>query len=242
MSEVEAIEAATRAALVAEEHEIDGWWLRSNPSLPNRRPNSATTPPHGPIDLTTIGEIIGWFVVRGRPPIVRVLSTADPRLDEHLDEHGWTSEAPTRVMVSHSTGPAPSDARVLEGTAGPAPEFVELRTQVGTGATAAQLVHDIGRGSDAAYAVAPLAAPPVAVGRATLDGALVGLYDVVTLPEHRRRGWATEVVKALMTWGQGRGATAVFLQVETDNAPAIALYEGLGFLTLYTYRYRRPPV
>jgi ribosomal protein S18 acetylase RimI-like enzyme len=39
-------------------------------------------------------------------------------------------------------------------------------------------------------------------------------------------------------WGEDHGAQKVFLQVETDNEPALALYESMGFKTLYTYWYR----
>ncbi|MBT8193624.1 MAG: hypothetical protein KJP22_09505, partial [Acidimicrobiia bacterium] len=39
-------------------------------------------------------------------------------------------------------------------------------------------------------------------------------------------------------WGGDRGATEVFLQVHPSNAPAIALYESLGFERQYEYWYR----
>lgn len=243
MTLIDAIEEATRRALVAEEHAIDGWWLRCNPDLRNRRPNAATTPPHGPIDLTVVGEVIGWYVARGRSPIIRVLSTSDTRLERHLDEKGWSVEAPTRVMVSNDLdGFRPVDAAVFDGADGLPAVFDEVRVAAGLSMAAAQLVHEMGRGANAGYAAAPRGDAPVAVGRAEMEGALVGLYDVVTLPAARRQGWASEVVRGLVRWAVGHGAQTAFLQVEEANTAAIALYQDLGFTTHYTYCYRRPPV
>jgi ribosomal protein S18 acetylase RimI-like enzyme len=39
-------------------------------------------------------------------------------------------------------------------------------------------------------------------------------------------------------WGEDHGAKQIFLQVETDNEPALILYEAMGFKTMYTYWYR----
>jgi ribosomal protein S18 acetylase RimI-like enzyme len=46
----------------------------------------------------------------------------------------------------------------------------------------------------------------------------------------------------LLEWGAERGATTVWLQVETDNQPALALYAGLGFRVHHTNRYLQAPV
>ena len=52
------------------------------------------------------------------------------------------------------------------------------------------------------------------------------------------RGHATAMMAALLEWGAERGATTVWLHVETDNEPALALYGGLGFRIHHTNRYR----
>jgi ribosomal protein S18 acetylase RimI-like enzyme len=46
---------------------------------------------------------------------------------------------------------------------------------------------------------------------------------------------------ALLEWGAERGATTAYLQVLGDNAPALALYERLGFVTHHAYRYLASP-
>jgi N-acetylglutamate synthase len=81
----------------------------------------------------------------------------------------------------------------------------------------------------------------LARGRAALDGDWVGLHAVEVHPDHRRRGLATQVIVELLDWAAGLGATTAWLHVETHNAEAIALYEGLGFRTHHTARYLSSP-
>jgi ribosomal protein S18 acetylase RimI-like enzyme len=61
---------------------------------------------------------------------------------------------------------------------------------------------------------------------------------MVTQVAYRRRGLATALLHALAAWGQKCGASRAYLQVMQDNAPAQALYERVGFRTLYGYHYR----
>nr|WP_282565628.1 GNAT family N-acetyltransferase [Paradevosia shaoguanensis] len=73
------------------------------------------------------------------------------------------------------------------------------------------------------------------------DGLLV-VESVATVPDQRRQGMGNAVVAALMHWAAGEGAEAACLQVVTDNLPARALYERLGFTRdLYHYHYRSAP-
>ena len=77
-------------------------------------------------------------------------------------------------------------------------------------------------------------------GRAALDGDWVGLHTVEVDPDHRRRGLARRVIVELLDWAASLGATTAWLHVETHNAAAIGLYEGLGFRTHHTARYLTP--
>jgi ribosomal protein S18 acetylase RimI-like enzyme len=58
------------------------------------------------------------------------------------------------------------------------------------------------------------------------------------MPEHRRRGAATALLRALADWGRGLGATGAYLQVERDNRIAFDLYVRDGFREVYGYYYR----
>lgn len=58
-------------------------------------------------------------------------------------------------------------------------------------------------------------------------------------PAHRREGLATAVMAALARRALEEGASAAWLQVEADNAGALALYDGLGFSTHHMYHHYR---
>ena len=71
------------------------------------------------------------------------------------------------------------------------------------------------------------------------DGALLVIESVAVPEALRQRGYARRAVAGLMRWGAQTGATAVCLQVEAANTPALALYQSLGFSReLYRYHYR----
>ena len=63
-----------------------------------------------------------------------------------------------------------------------------------------------------------------------------GLFGLWTDPTLRRTGVGTSVVAALLD-GVDRHTPALYLQVQDDNAPAIAMYRGLGFVDHHRYTY-----
>ena len=73
--------------------------------------------------------------------------------------------------------------------------------------------------------------------RAGLDDNWLGVHGLWVEPESRRRGLARAVMAALLDWGAERGATTVWLHVETDNESAIRLYESMGLSVHHGCRY-----
>lgn len=55
------------------------------------------------------------------------------------------------------------------------------------------------------------------------------LHRVAVHPDHRRRGLARRLVEAVLRRAEARGAARLYLEVARGNAPAVALYRGMGF-------------
>lgn len=56
------------------------------------------------------------------------------------------------------------------------------------------------------------------------------ILNVAVLPERRRRGLGRRLLGLLLQVARKMGITRAVLEVRTGNVPAIALYEGLGFV------------
>ena len=78
----------------------------------------------------------------------------------------------------------------------------------------------------------------VATGLTVVEGDWAGLFDIVTHPQARRRGHGRRIVATLLDAARLQGARHAYLQVESSNAGAIALYDTFGFAERYTYSYR----
>lgn len=226
---------AARAWPAREQVEVEGWLLRASAGV-TQRANSALPLVPVPARLDDLlGAVEDFYDARLLPPRVQV---ADPVLDAALDARGWTAGSPTDVL------------------AGPLPE----------GATTA-VVRDLddawldawwavdGRGGDAEREVArsmlEAVADPVAHARLERDGVVVGVargvaqppwlgvFQVAVRPEHRRTGVATDLLRALATWGEEQGCWSAYLQVGRDN-PGRGLYAGMQVVGGYAYRTRGP--
>lgn len=81
----------------------------------------------------------------------------------------------------------------------------------------------------------------IATGRGVLTDGWLGLAAIEVTPSHRGRGLARQVTHALLRWGADRGAARCYLQVASDNTPALTLYTDLGFAHHHVYRQRIPP-
>lgn len=68
------------------------------------------------------------------------------------------------------------------------------------------------------------------------------ITNIATHPSARRQGLGRAVVQALIRQGEALGLTDIYLEVRLSNAPAIALYEALGFTAIGTRKnfYRHP--
>jgi aminoglycoside 3-N-acetyltransferase I len=111
--------------------------------------------------------------------------------------------------------------------------FNEVDTYGGNRPTAKYLQHLLG--SDYFIALAALQHGKVVGGIATYElkkfeqqRSEIYIYDLAVSEAHRRKGIATALIDELRKIAVARAAYVIFVQADTGDAPAIALYTKLG--------------
>ena len=205
---------------------LGGWLLRAAPPYEGRlrrRANSvlAMGDPQLPL-AEALSGIHAFYADRDRPALAQV--ELGSTQEGSLVADGWTPvpDKDNAFMIG-------SVAQVLRR----APQLLE------EGPVSLTPTSGSAPGTQPVRAEAEIA--DRARGRAALDGDWVGLHTVEVHPDHRRQGLAKRVIVELLDWGGSLGATTAWLHVETHNAGAIALYEGLGFRAHHTARYLTAP-
>lgn len=79
----------------------------------------------------------------------------------------------------------------------------------------------------------------IGLAQGVVDGDWLGVYSVIVDPAQRSRGLGLALMRSVMAWGWENGARRSYLQVKTDNDPALRLYQRLGYTEVYRYWYRQ---
>ncbi|KQU23764.1 hypothetical protein ASG63_03810 [Methylobacterium sp. Leaf94] len=222
---------------------LGGWILRASGG-PTRRTNSLN-PLRGWRDdpARIVAEAETLYRNLGRPLIVRVPDLA-PEMDVLLDGLGYRSEGEACTLFAELP---PDDRDGAEGVAlDNAPDAAWLAARAACEGVVSEVALRTYRDSIACLILPRMFARrieadrTVAVAYGVLHRGILVFESVATHPSHRRAGHARSLILALMAWARREGATGACLQVVAENAPARALYAGLGFSrSLYGYRYRR---
>jgi ribosomal protein S18 acetylase RimI-like enzyme len=217
---------------------VEGWVLRATPGLDRGRSNHALTPPrplaHGEIEpaLGRASEFAGRHGIRLGVQVSP--EHVHGELSRVLDARGWTEHWPTLVMTGPATTPALPAAVTVDEHASPtwlaAWSACEGRADVEAHA------RTVFAGLHGRAWLARIGVEAVAI--AVPGDGLLGLFCIAVAPARRRTGLGRTIIEALC--GRAPGALP-YLQVEAGNAPAIALYERLGFTEAYRYRHRVAP-
>ena len=79
----------------------------------------------------------------------------------------------------------------------------------------------------------------IACGAASFGYGWASIHGMRTEQARRGEGLAARVLASLAAVAAQRGLPRIFLQVEDNNVPALALYRRAGFETLWRYEYWR---
>ncbi len=232
-------ELAARGWPAAQTVRLDGWLLRHTPSLTRRRSNSALPVGDAHGDPALVEE---FYARHGGRALIQVSpAEAWTSLDSELARRGWSSEGPTDVLVADATAVlARTEPGEVALAARPHPGWVAAWAACEERPDADEHARVVLERIEPASAYA-LAGEDLGVGLAVCERGWAGLFCVATAASARRRGIARNVVHALTRWAAARGARRIYLQVETANAPAHALYAGVGFRRSHGYHYRVGP-
>ncbi|MET8946216.1 GNAT family N-acetyltransferase [Streptomyces sp. NPDC004542] len=243
-SYAELAHVASRAWRPVESERLGGWELRAARGF-TRRANSVLPAgdPGLPLD-EALAVVRRWYGERGLPAYVQTATGAEGTqelLCAELERRGWVREVTAELWIGAlaPVGDRAEGAGVL--LARTADEAWLARYQrEGVSEVALRVLHG---GPSVWFATVPGEAggTPLAIGRCVVDGRWAGFAAVEVDPAGRRRGLATGVMAALARKALEEGASAAWLQVETDNEAARALYAGLGFSAHHAYHHYRAP-
>lgn len=179
-----------------------------------------------------------WYAARGLPPRFKLTDgvAAPTDLAKRLEARGYSVGKETLVMVGEATGEGDAAVRLLSA---PDATFEAVFTaSAGDPEDGRERIEALGRiPPPALFAKLDIAGAPAAIGVAALGGGFAGVFGMRTAPAHRRKGLARRIFRALLAEARQSGVERAWLQVESDNAPAIALYADEGFEPAYRYRY-----
>lgn len=222
---------------------LNGWLLRFTNGFTHRG-NSVATLHFDGTDLEEAMETVeGEYQRRALRPMFQIASSVAPsHLARSLVGRAYQVVTPTFVFVG---SPAAISKCLPDATASTSPEpdeyFVSLVLEgsrsVDDGHERIDILSRITH--ERICVTASSDGMAVACGMGTLTNGYVGINMMRTTTAHRRRGHARRVLAAIAQWAMDEGARRIYLSVEMENAPAIALYRSAGFEFGYSYRYYR---
>lgn len=243
-SDIEAIERATIAAVAPEvSEELDGWLLPFGDGSIQRA--KAAVPLHRePVDAATLDRIEDRYRSRGFKPLLRLADApCFDGLRAELQRRGYTEHTPTCVQL----GSAQRMREVMAAGATPAdvdnaPDDAWASMFLGEGfdpVDGAYRVKVLSRSKGMRYASVREGGRTVAAGAMAFGHGWASVHGMRTEKAMRGRGLAGRVLTGLADAALSQGFDRVFLQVDAENPPALALYRRAGFETCWTYSYWR---
>lgn len=222
---------------------LDGPWVIRLADGVTKRANSINTlgeENDSPADLRQrLDRACSTFRRQGLPPVFRATPLTGTATLAELGRRGWTERDPSLLMLGPLTTPETSAEPDLLSDH-PTAEWLATFARIDglppqDRCTLKSMVRRLAL--PRAYACAAHDGQPASVAMAVIDGPLMGLFCVGTIPEARRQGLSQRVLSALRNWGLEQGASQLWLHVSATNTGAQTLYRGLGMTPAYGYTY-----
>jgi ribosomal protein S18 acetylase RimI-like enzyme len=239
------IERAAVAAWPALETTPIGGWLWRSSSGGSGRANSVSCLAAPGLDVeAAVTEAEARYRARGAPARFQITDVAVPAdLDAFLAARGYEAYDACTTLARALTA---ADATMPSGIVlcdRPGDDWFDVYASVITPdrrTVAPRILERVPR--PCAFVGATSDGRIAATVLAVLVGPIVIVECVATAEVARRRGVARTAMQGAMAWAAEQGATTAALGVVAANAPAQALYRGLGFEQIGRYHLRRKDV
>jgi len=263
---VEAIIGLERAAAEhwrgTEQEWLGNWLLRAAEGFTGRANSALPLGDPGLLLDDALAAVTCWYRARGLPPMVAVpLPLEGPavadlvpscpfpsRFDVQLSERSWaTRPGPAYVMTAElaTLPPAPGLPAGTEFRVDAEPDDAWLAMYHYRGQQRRPPVMRTVVMSAPAQGFASIRAgggrDVLAIGRLSVGAGWAGITAVEVDPVLRRAGLGTALTLGICAEAASRAVQRMFLQVETANMAARALYERIGFGYSHRYHYRMAP-
>jgi GNAT superfamily N-acetyltransferase len=232
-----------RAWQPVESERLGDWELRASAGF-TRRANSVLPlgDPGMPLD-DALARVRDWYAARGLPAYVQTATGAAGTQEElcaELEARGWRAEVSAQVQVGGLAAVGDLDADVSRVTLSRSFDEAWLRRYQRSGVPGPHVLKVLGSGPSVWFASIPgEGGTPAAIGRCVVDARWAGFMAVEVDPAYRRQGLAKAIMAALARRALEEGASAAWLQVESDNDGGRALYAGMGFRVHHHYHHYR---
>lgn len=244
-SQIVELEQVTANAWIAKETErLGGWLLRANGGV-TKRANSVLPlgAPIIPLD-EAIEKVIDFYRKRDLIPRFQMTDTSKPiELDRDISERGFSVGLQVEIhtaAINHLAKQDPAIDVLVSNDITDSWMSVYSESS-GYDASTMDTRKDLMKRTSLhkAFALARIDRELAGVGFGVVEDKWLGLFNIAVHPTMRGRGVAMALNTALARWGHQRGARSAYLQVESENLPALKLYDKLGFHQVYTYWYRK---
>lgn len=211
----------------------DGFTMRANSVLPTGA--APIGEPAAPL-IDAVDHVIKIYSEKNLTPTFTIPLPLYQELDEYLESQGWPIKVGAQFLIKDIGIEALGENSkfIFEVSDKPSPDWLSLQSD--------HRLENLMNRYPARYGLIKSGAKIIAVGRI----ATMGTWSIATRlfvdPSQRGKGVAKYLMNKLIEVAKTDGATKVGLQVDIENAAALALYKSMGFREHHSYRYRVMPI
>ncbi|MSO28264.1 MAG: GNAT family N-acetyltransferase [Candidatus Planktophila sp.] len=207
----------------------DGFTMRANSVLPT----GAGPIGEPPLVLAdAVEHVIKSYRDRGLTPTFTLPLPIYQELDEYLESQGWQIKVGVQFLIKDI------DLIETEMFSQFNYEILDYPSEEWLGLQSDHRLENLMQRYPARYGLIKSGESVKAVGRIATLGTWAMATRLFVDPSHRGKGLAKQLMLLLMVAAKEDGATKIALQVDLENAAALALYDSMGFRLHHKYVYR----